>query len=66
MNKDLKKFIKDSWKWEKDYIEIWIKTKKQVKQKMYDYIKDHKEDREKDNIYWKIDLWKVILFINQL
>lgn len=66
MNKDLKKFIKDSWKWEKDYIEIWIKTKKQVKQKMYDYIKDHKENREKDNIYWKIDLWKVILFINQL
>ena len=66
MNKDLKKFIKDSWKWEKDYIEIWIKTKKQVKQKIYDYIKDHKESREKDNIYWKIDLWKVILFINQL
>jgi len=66
MNKDLKNFIKDSWKWEKDYIEIWIKTKKQVKQKIYDYIKDHKEDREKDNIYWKIDLWKVILFINQL
>lgn len=66
MNKDLKKFIKDSWKWGKDYIEIWIKTKKQVKQKIYDYIKDHKENREKDNIYWKIDLWKVILFINQL
>ena len=66
MNKDLKKFVKDSYKREKDYIEIWIKTKKQVKQKIYDYIKDHKDEWEKDNLYWKIDLSKVILFINQL
>ena len=66
MNKDLKFFIKDARKWQQDYIKIWIKTREQAKQWIYDYIKEHKDEREKDNVYGNIDLSKCILFINQL